>query len=266
MRVAATVTKKTTQTLVSRLRMKREKNGPFGRPVQHNSKVQQLDGLHSLVSKFRLPKLSRIRLGDAKLIAGKQPIGKDRLQLAQHMRKHQAKLREIPSIVRVLIEHLHLALFEQLDGLLALSYQIVDEDVEVLVGVQDVHLVLILQIDEMQSLIGVGQDVENEGRTILEVHFALLTELHHFVHQLPCLLERLLVGDAFVMLGAIGELSLDLREECQIFHHFSLGTLDTLALCKQDAITSRSDLNFFCVYVGNVFFLGHQHWMIFNLT
>lgn len=216
--------------------------------------MQQLDGLHSLVSKFRLPKLSRIRLGDAKLIAGKQPIGKDRLQLAQHMRKHQTKLREIPSIVRVLIEHLHLALFEQLDGLLALSYQIVDEDVEVLVRVQDVHLVLILQIDEMQSLIGVGQDVENEGRTILEVHFALLTELHHFVHQLPCLLERLLVGDALVMLGAIGELSLDLREECQIFHHFFTRALDTtVALCKQDAITSRSDLIFLCIYMFGMF-------------
>lgn len=153
------------------------------------------------------------------MIAGKDPVGENCLQLAQHVGEDETELGEVATVVRVLVEHLHLSLLEQLYGLLALSHQIIDEDVEVLVGVEDVHLVLVLGVDQVQSLVGVGQDVEDEGRAVLEVHLALLTELHHFVHELPCFLERFLVRHE-LLLGAVAQFALDLREECQIFHHF----------------------------------------------
>jgi hypothetical protein len=51
---------------------------------------------------------------------------------------------------------LDFAFFEELYRLLALSHEIVDENVEVLVGVEDVHLILIFGVDEMESLVGVG--------------------------------------------------------------------------------------------------------------
>lgn len=60
------------------------------------------------------------------------------------MWEDQAELGEIAAVVGVLVEHLLLALLEQLDGLLALSHQVVDEHVEVLVGMEQVHLVLVL--------------------------------------------------------------------------------------------------------------------------
>lgn len=64
------------------------------------------------------------------------------------------------------------------------------------------HLVLVLVVDQAQLLVGIGQDVQNERRTVLEVHFRLLAQFYHFVHQLPCLVKRLLVGGE--LLGAAG--------------------------------------------------------------
>jgi len=86
----------------------------------------------------------------------------------------QAELGEIPAIVGVLVEHLLLALLEELDGLLALSHQVVDEHVEVLVGMEQVHLVLVLRVDQSQSLIRIRQDVQYERWTVLKIHFGLL--------------------------------------------------------------------------------------------
>lgn len=149
--------------------------------------------LNSLVSESALPELRRVRLGDAELVAGEHSVGEDGFKFTEHMREDEAELREVPPIVRVLVEHLHLALFEELDGLLALPHQIVDEDVEVLVGVQDIHLILVLRVDQVQALISVGQDVEDEGRAVFQIHLALLTQLHHLVHQLPCFLQRFLI-------------------------------------------------------------------------
>lgn len=110
------------------------------------------------------------------------------------MREDKAELGEVPPIVRVLVEHLLLALLEQFDGLLAFPHQIIDEDVEVLVGMEQVHLVLVLGIDQPQPLIRIRQNVQDEGGTVLEVHLRLLTQLDHLVHQLPRLLEGLLIG------------------------------------------------------------------------
>jgi len=86
----------------------------------------------------------------------------------------QAELGEIPAVVGVLVEHLLLALLEELDGLLALSHQVVDEHVEVLVGMEQVHLVLVLRVDQSQSLIRIRQDVQYERWTVLKIHFGLL--------------------------------------------------------------------------------------------
>jgi len=86
----------------------------------------------------------------------------------------QAELGEIPAVVGVLIEHLLLALLEELDGLLALSHQVVDEHVEVLVGMEQVHLVLVLRVDQSQSLIRIRQDVQYERWTVLKIHLGLL--------------------------------------------------------------------------------------------
>jgi len=78
------------------------------------------------------------------LIPGKDTVGEYGLQFAEHVGEDQAELGEIAAVVGVLVEHLLLALLEQLDGLLALSHQVVDEHVEVLVGMEQVHLVLVL--------------------------------------------------------------------------------------------------------------------------
>lgn len=148
---------------------------------------------HLPVSEARLPKVRRVRLRDAELVPGEQPVWEDGLQLAQHVRKHQTQLGEVPPVVRVLVKHLLLALLEQLDGLFALPHQVVDEDVKVLVAVQEVHLVLVLGVDQVQPLVRVGQDVQYEGRGVFEVHLGLLAKLDDLVHQFPRLLQGLFV-------------------------------------------------------------------------
>lgn len=101
----------------------------------------------SLVSEATLPKVGCIGLRDAKLIAGENSVRKNCFQFTQHVGEDETKLGEVATVVRVLVEHLHLAFLEQLYGLLALSHQIIDEDVEVFVGVQDMHLILVLRVD-----------------------------------------------------------------------------------------------------------------------
>lgn len=121
-----------------------------------------------------LPKFGRVRLGDAKLIAGEHPVGKNRLELGQHVAEDEAELGEITTIVGRLVKHLLLALLEQLDRLLALTHEIVDEDAKVLVPVENLHPVLVLAVDEPQPLIRVRQDVEDERGRVLQVHPLML--------------------------------------------------------------------------------------------
>lgn len=103
-----------------------------------------------------LPKVGGVGFGDAKLVTGKDAVGEDGLELREHMAEDEAEFGQVPAVMRRLVEHLFLAFLEQLDGLLALAHQVVDEDAEVLVGVEDVHAVLVLAVDEAQSLVRVG--------------------------------------------------------------------------------------------------------------
>jgi len=94
----------------------------------------------------------------------------------------EAEFGKITAIVRRLIEHLLLTLLEQFDRLFALTHQIVDEHAEVFIAVQHLHTVLILAIDEPQSLIRVGQNIEDKWWRVLKVHTLVLAEFHDFVH------------------------------------------------------------------------------------
>lgn len=75
------------------------------------------------------------------------------------MAEHEAQLCEVPSVVRILVEHLLLALLEQFNCLLALPHQIIDEHAKVLVAVQQVRAVLVFAVNQPQPLIRVRQNV-----------------------------------------------------------------------------------------------------------
>lgn len=109
------------------------------------------------------------------------------------MTEYETKFCEVSSVMGSFIEHLFLALLEQLDRLLTLAHQVVDEDAKVLVAVQNVHPVLVLAVDQSQSLISVWQNVQDERRRVFQVHPLVLTQLHHFVHQLPGFVQHSLV-------------------------------------------------------------------------
>lgn len=115
--------------------------------------------------------------------------------------------------MRVLVEHLLFALFEELDGLFALPHQIDDENVEMFNVVQGLHVVLVLGVDEPQALVGIGQDVEDKGRRVLEVHLLVLAQLDHLVHQLPGLVEGALVGGVFGVGDDVREGALQLGQD-----------------------------------------------------
>jgi hypothetical protein len=111
----------------------------FGRKVKNlngpsSSHPNRRTAHNSLVSKATLPKLGCIRFRDAKLIAGEDTVGKDGFKFAKHVREDETEFCQIPPIMRVFIKHLDFAFFEQLYGLLALSHQIINEDIKVLVG------------------------------------------------------------------------------------------------------------------------------------
>lgn len=129
------------------------------------------------------------------------------------MAEDEAELGEVTTIVGRLVEHLLLALLEQLDRLLALTHEVVDEDAKVLVAVQDLHPVLVLAVDEPQPLIRVRQDVEDERRRVLEVHALVLAELHHLVHQLPGLVQGTLVGRQLRRRHRVREAAVQLLED-----------------------------------------------------
>ncbi len=106
------------------------------------------------------------------------------------MAEDEAELGEVSPVVGILVEHLLLAFLEELDGLLALAHQVLDEDLKVLFIVEGHHVILILGGNEAQVLVGIGQNVEDEWRGILQVHLRVLARLHHLVHQLERLFQR----------------------------------------------------------------------------
>ena len=73
--------------------------------------------------------------------------------------------------------------------------QVLNEEFEVLVGVEQSQPVLVLGVDVPKVLVRVRQNVQDEGRGVLQVHLGRLAELDHLVHQLPGLLDRPPVDD-----------------------------------------------------------------------
>lgn len=149
-------------------------------------------------------------------------VREQRLELAQHMTEHQTEFGQISPIVRVLIVHFLLALFEQLDGLLAFAYDIQYEHVEVLVGVQLGQVVLVLRVYKPEPLIGVGQYVQYERRRVFQVHFGVLAQFDHLVHELPRFLQRALVDGGLWRGDGLGERAVQLHQyggEVPRLHH-----------------------------------------------
>lgn len=70
-----------------------------------------------------------------------------------------------------------------------------------------------LAVDESQSLVRVRQDVQNERRAVFQVHLWLLAQLHHLVHELPCLLQGLLVRRQLLGTTRVGESALQLGQD-----------------------------------------------------
>ena len=72
-----------------------------------------------------------------------------------------------------------------------------NEDFEVLVGVQLGHLLggLVLCVDVPQVLIRVGENVQEKGRRVFEVHSRRLAEFDDLVHELPRLFDRPAIDD-----------------------------------------------------------------------
>lgn len=165
------------------------------------------------VSEVGPPELGGVALGDAKLIAGEDAVREDGLQLAEHVTEDEAELGEVAPVVAVLVEHLLLAFLEQFDGLLALAHQVGDEDGEVLVGVERLQVVLVLRVDDAEALVRVGEDVQDEGRRVLEVHALVLAQLHYLVHQAPRLVESAPVGRQPRRAHGLGEGALQLPQQ-----------------------------------------------------
>ena len=69
-----------------------------------------LIGQHNLaclpVVKLDPPEVRGVALGDPECVAGEGAVGEDGLELAQHVREHQAQLRQVPPRRRGVVEHL----------------------------------------------------------------------------------------------------------------------------------------------------------------
>lgn len=76
--------------------------------------------------------------------------------------------------LRVLLVHALFAFLEQTDGLLRLLRQVLHEDAEVLVVTQSLHLALVTGQDGAKMLVGVGQQVQDVRRTVLEGELRVL--------------------------------------------------------------------------------------------
>ena len=52
------------------------------------------------------PEVCCVALGDPECVAGEGAVGEDGLQFTQHVREHQAQLRQVPPRRRGVVEHL----------------------------------------------------------------------------------------------------------------------------------------------------------------
>ena len=125
------------------------------------------------------------------------------------MAKDEAHLGQTPPVRALLVEYLVLGLLEQPHGLPALVHEVLYEYPEVLVVVQERYVVLVLPEYRPQELVRVGEDVQDEGRAVLEVHPPLGAEVGDLLHHLPHLLDRLLID------RRLGRLRLKLLKEVE---------------------------------------------------
>jgi len=125
----------------------------------------------------------------------------------------------------MLVEHFLATVFEQLQRLFALVHQIIDEDAKILDLVQHVHTVVVLYVNQLQMLIGVRKNVQNKRGRVLQVHLRMLAQFYHLVHQLPRLLDGLLVDDEPWWCDCVRDGTMHSAEETLRLHSFR--TTDT---------------------------------------
>ena len=110
------------------------------------------------------------------------------------MTKYETQFSEGPPVTRGLIVNLLLRFFEELSRLFTLVHEVFHEYLEVVIVVEEVELSLVVFEDLSQVLVGLGEDVQDEWRRVLEVHTTTGAEVDDLVHQFPGLLHRLLVN------------------------------------------------------------------------
>ena len=86
-------------------------------------------------------------------------IGKDRLQLSQHVAEDQAQFGETPSVRRGLIVDLISGLLEKLQSLSALLHEVIHKDAKELILAQGGHVALVNGENQLQVLQG---DIEGK--------------------------------------------------------------------------------------------------------
>lgn len=164
------------------------------------------------VTKVSSPELCGIALRYTELVTSECPIWKHCLQLTQHVTEHKTELRQVTSVMGVFVEHLLLSFFEQLYSLLTLPNQINNKYVKMFIVIQLHHVVLVLRVDYAQPLICIGQNIEYKRRAVFQIHLVVLAQFHHFIHQLPCLVQGPLVRRQFRRVHGIRKRAVQFRK------------------------------------------------------
>ena len=143
--------------------------------------------------KRRQPEFCRVLLRHPVVISAIDAAWKHGLQFRQHVAENKTQLRQASSVGRRFVVDLVLCILEEPDRLLALVHEVFHEQPEVLVVVQERQIVFILFEDGAKMLVGVGKNIKYERWTVFQIHTPVRALIDHLVHQLPCLLDRLLV-------------------------------------------------------------------------
>ena len=119
------------------------------------------------------------------------------------MTEDEAQFRQAPPRGRRLVVYLLFGLLEEPDGLLAFVHQVLNEEAKVLVVVQKGNIFLVALEYHAQLLVRVREDVQDEGRAVLQVQPPVGALVHHLVHRLPRLLDGFLVDSRLGPLGLV---------------------------------------------------------------
>ena len=109
------------------------------------------------------------------------------------MAEDQTQFCETSARGRGIVENFILCFLEKTCGLFAFVHEVLDKELEELVVVQERDVVLVLLEDSPKVLVGVREDIQNERRTVLQIHATVCAQIYDFVHELPCFLDSLLV-------------------------------------------------------------------------